>query len=373
VQETVHEPGVRSGAGLLIVRYEIAPRLEEFVAVSATSTNQSASFSIRFSQPVTEIEESDFEILHDGQGCTQAELTGSEFSYQLTLSGCLDGSVSIAIEADSVLGTSGRGPENRVVSESVLLDSTAPVAFWQLQDLPTAQLEFSEPVTGLNLSSFELESSAQDCSVSSLNYESESLWQISLIGCDQTSYSLTLKANSVADTLGNLGPVEATSFSFEAPEPTPEPEVEAQPEEQSDFTDDQDFEPGGEGGGVVDEQVPVDPDLPKATEQEPILTPEPNLTSNGEALGSLGPLSYPQSLEREEQDNSDLPGQQARQQILTPPRPLNQAAQTVIIPNQEGRKSPGLKTVFIALGVIGAFGLVAGLTVVRRFVPGMIG
>ena len=133
----------------------------------------------------------------------------SSTTFELWLSGCQSGSgAAVQIEPRTIRDLQGNlGPIFSVGSQVVNVDREAPTVASLVADSPVAdvigyRLEFNESVVGLSLSSFRV--TGGGCQLSKLD-GGGSQYQLWLTGCNETP-SLTLKAMTVTDQAGNIGP-----------------------------------------------------------------------------------------------------------------------------------------------------------------------
>lgn len=238
VTNVIHTQGLWPGFGRVIIRYQLAPTVFE---TSAEVSGNKVAFGLEFNGPVSGLAVSDFEINHSLGQCTTISLTGSGSSYQLTLSGCDDGELSVAMYSNSVANTEVSGPIEQFLSSTIVIDTLAPTASWSQTSSSGSELTFSEPISGLELSALEITAADQSCGLSALIQQSPTNWRVSTIGCEQSDFTLGLIALSVMDISGNSGPISAVSTSFTAelpeppaqeshPEPVEEPGTEPDPE-----------------------------------------------------------------------------------------------------------------------------------------------
>jgi hypothetical protein len=123
----------------VILRYQLAPFV---TSISQTVSGNQVSFQIDFDSAVSGFEVSDLEIDHSSGSCASILLSGSEQSYQLLVSDCDDGQVSILVKADSVSRSEVSGPITQFASETVLIDTQEPPT---VESEPEPELE--EPVS----------------------------------------------------------------------------------------------------------------------------------------------------------------------------------------------------------------------------------
>jgi hypothetical protein len=376
-------------------------------SISQTVSGNQVSFQIDFDSAVSGFEVSDLEIDHSSGSCASILLSGSEQSYQLLVSDCDDGQVSILVKADSVSRSEVSGPITTFTSATVLIDTVAPSGTWSEATSIGSILQFTEPITALNSSAIDFASNSETCSLSGVSQQDATSWQVSTTGCEQSNFTLSLLALSVSDASGNLGPqsITTTSFTGEVPEPpaeelpeepaqpeVPEPDVEPAPveepeepiasEPEQDTAQDISSTPTEEVvreepvESPTENQQPSFADAPAADSDQPVESPVSNpgfqdqITSAPEPdQSSDGPTNGP-TYEQTEDSTDELlaPG------IFTSPpaSSLPQASQTVIIPAQGFGSGFGLNGLTFGLMALGLFALGAGLVVARRGIPGVL-
>ena len=188
----------------------------------------SLSYTVAFSEPVTGLAASDFSVTGTATDCVVGAPSGSGSSYTVALTSCSDGTVILALAANSVTDTAGDpGPLAAVTAATVTIDRTAPAATITAPDSPTnaASLSytvgFSEPVTGLAASDFSVTGTATDCVVGAPS-GSGSSYTVALTSCSDGTVILALQQASVVDAAGNTGPaaiVAATTVTIDRTAP----------------------------------------------------------------------------------------------------------------------------------------------------------
>ena len=409
ITNVVHTAGLWPGAGRLLLRYQLAPVISEIT--SQVSGNQ-ISFNIEFDDAVSGFELSDLIVNHSAGSCVSSALTGSGASYQLSVSDCDQGALSIVVNADSVSRSEVTGPIEEFESSSILIDTVGPSAYWGVPGSTQTLLEFSEPIQELELSDFEFTATDQSCSLTQLTELSPKLWEVATTGCEIGDFSIALLALSVLDQAGNSGPASTLTITFEAeiPEP-PAPEVtddtgletesDTNQDAESETVDDQSDEieqevvdesefqitPPASESVVRDEPaVPDDQDegsdsLDQPTRQE-IIRPEPAETRGDDPIESggntqepnndldLGPS--PSSQEDSLDSDPDEPAVDSDGFASPPASSLPQASQTVIIPAQGFQAGFGQNGWLVGIFSMGIFALVSGLIIARRGIPGVL-
>lgn len=158
----------------------------------------------------------------DFGGC-QGEL----MSMAVRIFGCPDGTRTISFGANQLTDSWGNTGPASAVSYQVLFDQTAPVATWSNVEISgtttfsySAIIDFSESI------SFSVSSIVFTSSMACVRGQSEraSGW-LFWAECQHGSGSWLLPALSLKDALGNFGPIEPVSVSFENLAPPPVQQV----------------------------------------------------------------------------------------------------------------------------------------------------
>ena len=177
-------------------------------APASPTAADTLKFVIVADEPFVPTNSSSFAV--QGPGCQVVNWPmTSATTMELWLSGCQSANaVSIQIVPRSIHDLQGNiGPNYPVASSAVYVDRDAPTIASIISEAPVADeiqyhLDFNESVTGLSLSSFRV--SGSGCVLSKLD-GGGSQYQLWLTGCTGTP-TLTLKASTVSDQAGNLGP-----------------------------------------------------------------------------------------------------------------------------------------------------------------------
>ncbi len=180
----------------------------------ATPTSAATlSYTLTFSESVTGLAAADFTRTGTATDCAVSAPTGSGASYTVTVTGCGDGTVILALDAGTVSDGAGNpGPATPATAATVTRDATPPTVALTAPATPTSSatlsygLEFGESITGLAASDFTRTGTASGCAVLAPS-GSGAAWAVELTGCGDGTVELTLDAGSVADAAGNSGPV----------------------------------------------------------------------------------------------------------------------------------------------------------------------
>ncbi len=195
----------------------------------ASPTNAaSLAYTVAFGEPVTGLAAGDFSVTGTATGCVVGAPSGSGSSYSVALSGCSQGTVILALAANSVTNGLNAGPAAVVTAATVTIDRTAPTATLTPPASPTNAaslaytVAFGEPVTGLAAGDFSVTGTATGCVVGAPS-GSGSSYSVALSGCSQGTVILALAANSVSDAAANTGPaavVTAATVTIDRTAPT---------------------------------------------------------------------------------------------------------------------------------------------------------
>jgi hypothetical protein len=101
----------------------------------------------------------------------------------------------------------------------VTVDRTAPAVSDITQEDSELIILISESVLPPQAENYSFMSPNSACQVDSVTASSDQLWLVTLIGCEDSSFSFSILANSVVDLAGNTGPEVDTSFTVTVPEP----------------------------------------------------------------------------------------------------------------------------------------------------------
>ena len=365
VSNVVHTQGIWPGSGQVILHYQLAPVVTSIS--SAVSLNQ-VSFQIEFDKSVAGFEVSDLEINHSVGSCGGITLSGSEQSYQVILTECADGEVSITVKADSVSSSDTAGPIEGFTSGTVLIDTLAPSANWGQVSFSGAVLEFTEAIVELYLSDIEFSAASETCSLAGIGQSTTTTWQLTTQGCEQSNFTLSIGALSVSDASGNRGPAETISANFLAEVPDPPALAEPEPVQEIAAAPTETVlrEEPSETGREIQQ-----PDSSLTIEQPEPVNPEQMDKDSDKAPIQSAPTEANQQVDLSESDSDqDLatPGI-----FISPPASsLPQAGQTVTIPTQSPGPSFGLNGLTLGLLAIGLFATGAGLVIARRGIPGVL-
>ena len=214
-----HFTGVKSGHGMVMIEYQLVPLFQSIGAQTQLTNSSSIDFQIQLSDPFPGLSESHIQIIGDPGTCQPGTLSGSGTSLVYTVTDCVDGEVGISIPANSIAAQGYSGPETTQNSVMVSVDRTAPEVLAITQEDSELIISITEPALQPDVDSYSFTSSNSACQVESAAASSDQLWIATLIGCESSSFSFTIVANSVVDLAGNTGPEADTSFAVTVPEP----------------------------------------------------------------------------------------------------------------------------------------------------------
>ncbi len=214
-----HFTGVKSGHGMVMIEYQLVALFQSIGAQTPLTNASYIDFQIQLSDPFPGFSANNIELIGDPGTCQPGTLSGSGTSLVYTVTDCLDGEVGISIPANSIAEQSYSGPEITQSSNMVSVDRTAPAVSDITQENSELIIPISEPVLPPQADNYSFTSSNSACQVDSVTASSDQLWLATLSGCEGSSFSFTIVANSVVDLAGNTGPNADTSFAVTVPEP----------------------------------------------------------------------------------------------------------------------------------------------------------
>ena len=207
-----------------IVVDTVAPSVSSFTsAVASPTASTSIAYALTFDESVTGLAGADFANAGTATGCVFTPSASSGGSVTVTVTGCgASGTLRPRLLANTLSDLAGNsGPAaNSDATTTLTLDRVPPVvsSFTSAVASPTAStsiayaLTFDESVTGLAGADFANAGTATGCAFGVSG--SGASYTVTVTGCG-TSGTLAprLAASSVADLLGNAGPVSATTGS----------------------------------------------------------------------------------------------------------------------------------------------------------------
>lgn len=204
----------------ILVDYE-APSVS---SITNASIADLVDYTVTFNEAVANLNASSFALT--GTGCTVSKIDGSGASYHVFVSGCT-GQSSLTVKSFSARDLAGNvGPTTDQTNGNGSADTLPPTA--TLSELertdkalsPSFELRFDELVSGFTINSFSRSGTAKNCGFTLTEVTQGRVFRIDTSACTEGSLKLTLLANSVSDSHGNLGPtvtVESALAKISAP------------------------------------------------------------------------------------------------------------------------------------------------------------
>lgn len=191
--------------------------------------NSQPTFTISFNEAMdaNSFLGTDFSNAGNAPGCLFNITAVNSTTFEITTTGCTDGTVQPVIAAGSVKDLAGNDLSSALsladrTSGSVEIDFTAPsVSFLSEPNNPTNaesfdyQIQFDEPVQGVDVDAFTMDGSVTGCSMVVTPDQSNptTVFDLEVSGCSEGNAILTVNANSITDIAGNQGPTLAESAS----------------------------------------------------------------------------------------------------------------------------------------------------------------
>lgn len=106
----------------------LGPSVDSFAATASLTNSTTLTYNLVFTQAVTGLASSDFSVAGSGSStCSIGTPTGSGTTYQVQLTGCSEGLVTLTLAINSVTNSSSQtGPSAATSAASVTIDRTAP-------------------------------------------------------------------------------------------------------------------------------------------------------------------------------------------------------------------------------------------------------
>lgn len=194
-----HEVGVRSGSGLVVLRYEILSRVTAFTATQQKKNEIEIQVNVEgdYSPRVEDI------VLVD-ESCQIGESLVSSDGFNFKITDCVSDvfEASFGAEARALLASNGAN------SVEIALDRQGPTATLSQADSETVdyllEVVSEEELFGLEIGDFIVEG-CQTTDFIGL--------KLSLSECGEGEISATLEADSVEDSFGNKGPEIGPMFA----------------------------------------------------------------------------------------------------------------------------------------------------------------
>ncbi len=196
------------------------------LAPSATITSSSGqsgsrvlTYSVAFSSTVTGIGTTDFHQVSGTSSCSTTSVSAaSGSSVTFTVTCASDGTVVMALRADSVVRSGMTGPVNAISATQVTIDTSIPTATVSLESIDSAktslvyEIVFSEVVSDISLTDFVKATGSASCQSTAVTASSGSSVKFTVTCTVGGSLQMKLLANSVTDGT-NLGPVSVAQTS----------------------------------------------------------------------------------------------------------------------------------------------------------------
>jgi hypothetical protein len=177
----------------------------------------SLQFAVTSDEPITGIAASSFTIA--GTSCVVGTVAGSSKNFTVNVDSCSStASAALTLKANIISDAAGNtGPASAVVANTVTVDRVVPAVSSLVKNstsrtgMQVYDLTMSESVTGMASDSAHWTVAGTGCSISKLT-GSGTGYTVWVTGCnDGVKTSITLKANSLTDSAGNLGPAADTA------------------------------------------------------------------------------------------------------------------------------------------------------------------
>ena len=198
--DIVHEAGVHSGAGQVIIRYELVSEITSLVVTQQSSTHLEVAVTVTgsFVPRVTD-------LMFADENCQAAEPVLVDAAYVFAVSSCQSEAFSMSLVNEAAglrkAGVSGEANlELDLTGPDVSLTMGAPDA-----DSYLIEITATEEFTGLELSDFAV----AGCELTELSGTKLTLGQ-----CAEGQLTVTLLAGTIQDAMGNLGPETDFVLSF---------------------------------------------------------------------------------------------------------------------------------------------------------------
>jgi hypothetical protein len=354
---------------MVMIEYQLVPLFQSISTESQLSNQSTIEFQIELSDTFPNFSASHIEIVGDPGICKPGTLSGNGTSFVYTVTDCVDGEVGISIPENSISVQGYSGPETTKSSEIVAVDQIAPEIIEIIQAESELTISITEAVLKPERENYLLTSSNNACQVDSITAGSDQVWQATLVGCEGSSFSFTILANSVSDLAGNTGPAEDTSFEVVVPapsvSPTPEPTVAPEPEAA----------PAPELTALPEPDpspTPERADLPEpeaASTTEPIASVVSPTTSSVTTPSSVLGVTPQESLV-EESVMDVYPVEDS--EVTKSPTQRRQAAQSVITASATPETASQSIGWTVGLTIAGALLLAAGLFLRRRGISDLL-
>lgn len=258
-----------------------APTVDMFWADVSRTNQTSVTFYLMTNVTVKNIEASDFTVIGSATGCTIDDNFSPSSFFVISLRNCSDGSVAVQLGANSISDLSlNWGPASGVVSDFVLIDTTAPT--FTFESTPATVSDSSFSLTASVSESVTLVDqlmrptiTGEGCTLAGINVIAQTF--VFAIGACAANAEMqaTIYANSYRDATGNLGPAQNVTSGVVSvqlagavvaeplPTSTPTPQPTVTPEMSPTPVPTPTAEP------TVLAVAPLEPPAPPATPEQP--------------------------------------------------------------------------------------------------------
>jgi hypothetical protein len=368
---------------MVMIEYQLVPLFQSISAETQLTNSSSIDFQIQLSDPFPSFAPSHIQLVGDLGTCQPGSLSGNGTNFVYTVTDCVDGQVGISIPENSISEQGYSGPEQTQRSEMVEVDRTAPEIVVITQEESQLQIPITEPVLQPETDSYSFESSNSACQVDSVTTSGDQMWLATLVGCEDSSFSFTIVANSISDLAGNTGPAEDISFAVvvtlpevtPTPEPTASPEVTPTPEPTAspEVTPTPEPTPKPTASPEVELAPTQEPTYVPAT--EPIMAPESEVATPAQVVANeptqLDPeVGLAEEVLAPEAELETLPTEDS--EVTQAPTQRRQAAQSVITASTASDPANSSLGWAVGLAIAGALLLAAGLSLRRRGISDLL-
>ncbi len=195
-------------------------------AEASPSKANSISYSLTFSEAVTGLTTADFSLGGGASGMSVSSVigTGSSYTVTVTRSGGSDGTLTLALNANTVSDLAGNTSPvaQATATTSMTTDQTKPTVsnFSTSEETPTVantytySITFSESVTGFTTDDITLGGTSTNWVVSSVTGSGAGPYVVRLsrgVSSPVGTLTITLNSNSVSDAAGNVAPASSAN------------------------------------------------------------------------------------------------------------------------------------------------------------------
>ena len=189
----------------------------DITSPSRASASKILTYEVSFPSIVTDVSTADFYQVSGTAECeTTSVSAASGLSVTFTVTCTTDGSVTMALRAESVLRNGLVGPATEVSATLVQIDTIIPTATIGLPTINTAQttllyvVVYSEVVSDISITDFVESSGNAACQTTGVSADFGAVVTFTVTCTTSGTLQMTLVANSATDG-ANLGPVAAIS------------------------------------------------------------------------------------------------------------------------------------------------------------------